>query len=415
MTSKGSNARRILGLLSRDERGGVAILFMFVVMGLFGFVALSIDTSMWYSAKRRLQTTADAAARAGAFALERPGGTSADAEAAAREAAALNGFHATNGATLDVTVDLGAGSVHVAASTVGKMTFSNKFLSAQPRLRAQAAAAAPGSPPPCLTLLDPAGSLALDMSLGGQIVAPTCRVQVNSTSASAVGLGGGAYIKAAEICVAGGVSGTGSSVPPTTGCKPLVDPMASWTPPAVPACDHTAQTKFKSAIGLLFPGTYCGDITLQDASVVTFSPGIYYVKDATLTITDASKATGLGVAFLLSGTAKIYIDKLGQADFKAPTSGPMAGIVFAHDHTAVEDKAHKLSDGVVRYEGAIYLPRQSAKYKANAVSSNIPPFTTYIVKKIQIETGSSVLLSNDYLASDIPVVGKIGAGVVLIQ
>ena len=49
------------------------------------------------------------------------------------------------------------------------------------------------------------------------------------------------------------------------------------------------------------------------------------------------------------------------------------------------------------------------------MSSNIPPFTTYIVKKMQIEIGSSVLLSNDYVASDIPVVGKIGAGVVFIQ
>ena len=407
--------KKVACLLLRDERGGVAILFLFLTTGLFGFVALSIDTSMWYAVKSRLQTAADAAARAGAFALERTGATAGDAETAAREAAALNGFKLTNGGTLDVTVDLVERSVHVAASTLGKMTFSNHVLGAPPRLRARAAAAAPGSPPPCLTLLDPAGSLALDMSLGGQIVAPTCRVQVNSTSASAVSLGGGAYINAAQICVAGGVSGRGTSVPPTTGCAALVDPMAAWTPPSVPACDHLAHSRFKSAIGQLFPGTYCGDITIEDNSAVAFSPGIYYLKDAALTITDASKATGLGVAFLLSGTSKIYIDKLGQADFKAPTSGPMAGIVFAHDHTAVEDKTHKLSDGAVRYEGAIYLPRQAAKYKANAVSSNIPPFTTYIVKKMQIESGSSVLLSNDYAASEIPVVGKIGSGVVLIQ
>lgn len=66
-------AREVRGFLGsahgflRDHRGGSAILFGLTLPVLIGFLGLSIETSMWYFEKRKLQEVADTAALAGAL------------------------------------------------------------------------------------------------------------------------------------------------------------------------------------------------------------------------------------------------------------------------------------------------------------------------------------------------------------
>ena len=148
--SRNTNGGVFRRLLERED-GGVAILFMFMITGLFGFVGLSIDTSMWYSTKVRLQGAADAAARAGAYALERSGATQADVQAAAEADAALNGFTAAKGATIRATVrdDQAVEAVLLAP---GSLNFARLFTNTPPTIRARAVAASPAKAPPCLTI-----------------------------------------------------------------------------------------------------------------------------------------------------------------------------------------------------------------------------------------------------------------------
>lgn len=289
--------------LRRDERGGVAIMFMFMVVGLFGFVALSIDTSMWYSHKRRLQTAADAASRAGAFSMLRVTYTEDEIVASARADAARYGIPED---AVTVNTDRITGTVETIISLPASLNFARMWLSAPPMLTARATSAAPQTAPPCLTILDPTGPATLDMSsAGARITAPTCRVQVNSNNDKAID-GSGGHIEAAQICVTGRKSGGSTSSVPIENCPALSDPLASWVPPDMPGTCDFNKKEIKNQTAMLFPGTYCNGLKV-DKSTVTLNPGIYFVTNGVIQIT-SSMMKGDGVAFLIGGDTQIVID-----------------------------------------------------------------------------------------------------------
>lgn len=75
--------------LARDDSGAVAVVFALVFLVIVGFAALAVDVGYWYSAKRQLQSAADAAALAACSELSQNAGTLA-IEAAAEDFAARN-------------------------------------------------------------------------------------------------------------------------------------------------------------------------------------------------------------------------------------------------------------------------------------------------------------------------------------
>lgn len=384
-----------------------------LLMGLFGFVAVAVDTGVWYSTKRRLQTAADAAARAAVFEAERKDIVNPDPQTAAETAAARFGFDAARQAVVQVDVRENK-TVGAQITVPAAMAFTRILRVTAPSLSAQAAAMPAGRPPPCLTILDPEKPRTLEVGDTAKIVAPTCRVQVNSTKSDALKLGGDAYVEAAEICVGGSYSGGGTSVPVDRNCKPLADPLAAWNPPQVGACEKV-KTHVNSNETLL-PGIYCGDMTINEGAVVTFSAGVYIIVNGKLKISDGAKVTGYGVGILLAGSSVLEVSHESSVDLVAPVSGPMAGIVFAHDRNAKEGIEHKVSGkSSIHYEGAVYFPKQKIVYKGESQSYNVPPFTTFIVSQLRVDGGSQLILNNDYAASAVPVAGKIGAGIVLVE
>ena len=413
LAAKARDSEHSLARLWRDEHGGVAILFMFMVVGLFGFVALAIDTSMWYAAKRKMQAAADAASRAGAYHLLRVAYTEDEIAASARADAAKYGYP---GSAVTVVTDKGKATVEAIIVMPASMNFARMFLDASPTIRVRATAMAPTTAPPCLTLLDGTAAQTLDLSAGARITAPTCRIQVNSTAANALKLSSG-FIEAAQICISGGASGSGTSVPVEKGCPPLIDPLAFWMPPAVPdRCDHHVAVKKDGQTGVISNSgmeIFCADIEIVKSNV-TFAPGIYVLKDSRLVIKDRSSVTGQGVAFLLVGNSTLDFSAEATVGFSAPKNGPMAGFIFAHTREATAGLEHKLvGKADVRYEGAVYLPKQHVTYQGRTSTSNVPPFTTFIVRRMKMDSDSELILNNDYAASSVPVVGKIGASVVL--
>jgi hypothetical protein len=404
--------RKWMAALLHDERGGVSILFLFLTVGLFGFVALAIDTSTWYATRQRMQGAADAAARAAAYELQRIGASDREIRAAAERDAARLGFGTAAGATLAVVRR--GDTVEIDLARPATLNFARLFLDAPPVIRARAAATAPAEAPPCLTLLDPSGAAALKLADGAKVLALTCRVQVNSSHNAALTMEGSSRIDAARICVSGGVSGRGTLVPPEAGCSRLPDPLAAWSPPPTPECEKGAQTVI--GIRIFEPGVYCGLIEVRVGAVVTFLPGIYYLRNGGLKVHGLATLLGVGVAFLLSGSSTVDISNLSTVVFSAPIAGPMAGIVLAHDHEAPEGLVHRLtgSSGIY-YEGAVYLPRQDIVYQGSSLSANVPPFTTYIVRRLSIEGNALLILNNLFALSEVPVMGKIGAGVVLTK
>ena len=388
------------------------MLMSMMLVGLFGFVAVAVDTSVWYSTKRQLQTAVDSAARAGAHELDR-GGSPDEVSAAGTAAAARMGFTSANGASVDIQVR-DDNSVKAIIRSQARMYFARVLGATAPTLSASAAAAAPNAPPPCLTILESSDAQALEIAGGAKIVAPTCRIQVNSTSGEAMKIAGGGTVEAAQICVTGNYSGGGTSVPVEIGCKPLADPLAAWVPPEPGPCEFSPNT-ISETTATLKPGVYCKQIQIDKATVI-FLPGIYFLRNGGLKVQGDSIISGKGVAFLLIGDSKIEIEAKSVIDFVAPIDGPMAGFVFAHDRNPKAGLEHKfVAHSDISYEGAVYLPKHYVTYQGHSTSSNIPPFTTYIVGRLKMDGESELILNNNYAASAVPVAGKIGAGVVLVE
>jgi Flp pilus assembly protein TadG len=75
--------------LKRNERGQALVLTVVFVVSLLGMAALVLDVGSWYRSKRQLQSTADAAALAGAQALpDTPGSATGLAQQYAKQNAA---------------------------------------------------------------------------------------------------------------------------------------------------------------------------------------------------------------------------------------------------------------------------------------------------------------------------------------
>src|SRR4051794_6231548 len=86
--------------LVRDRRGALLATTAAALPVIAGFAGLGIETGMWYSDKRDLQTAADAAALSGAF--ERVRDNPNGLQSAARHEAQRNGFALVSANTIAV-------------------------------------------------------------------------------------------------------------------------------------------------------------------------------------------------------------------------------------------------------------------------------------------------------------------------
>src|SRR2546421_10721440 len=95
----------------RDQSGQALVLTVVFLVSLLGMAALVLDVGSWYRAKRQLQSTADAAALAGAQALPRAPG---NATSLAQQYATKK--HPTSPRTTSPPPDTSARTTRVAAT-----------------------------------------------------------------------------------------------------------------------------------------------------------------------------------------------------------------------------------------------------------------------------------------------------------
>ena len=104
VTNRLEGAVRTLWALVRDTDGGVAVYFVFLMPIMIAVAGMSVDTAVWYTHKRGMQSAADAAALSGAYEKVRQGDS--EIEAAGLREAALNGaVDTTLGGTDTVVVN----------------------------------------------------------------------------------------------------------------------------------------------------------------------------------------------------------------------------------------------------------------------------------------------------------------------
>ncbi|NNC37566.1 MAG: hypothetical protein HKO02_08910 [Hyphomonadaceae bacterium] len=344
--------------------------------------AMVTDVSLWRSQQDKLQNAADSAALAGAIVLSgnahyvspddgdhgdddyqsededdpdysRKREAKITARKVAREAndTTLEGYKSkivVNPKTDTVSVDLTVG--------VPRM-FSAMFMKADPSVKASAVATVVHRDDlNCIYIMDPAGDQALKLDGQGTLMGPSCGIQVQSTSATALVNGTSASIHADRICVAGGYTGSGYQPTPNSGCSIDPDPFAKLNVPAGGSCTHTNY--MVTASETLYPGTYCGGIQIGNDFAVNLAPGRYYIRDGNLKMTNNASLTGDRVVFILDGDSSIDSNSTGKFVTTPPVRGPLKGFSVVERSPAGNNKSKITGNGSIDFTGTIYTPSQ---------------------------------------------------------
>jgi Flp pilus assembly protein TadG len=387
----------------------VMMTFSLALIPIMAAVGAAIDFSRATNLRTEMQAALDAAVLAGAR------DNTAD-----WANVALNVFNSVfqpkGGSTAAPTFNLNANGTFT-GSTSGAIPTSVLGVvgvSTIPVNATSTAMVAPTSPSEqyCVLALNLTASPSVQITGNGSITikAPNCVLQVNSNAGNAVDLSGNAAIKSSDNCFVGGVRAVGNSSvspPPLPVCKTVPDPFANYPKPTVGACNYTNYQLSGNKTVTLQPGVYCGGMTFSGPVNVTFAPGLFIVKDGTITESGGS-FTGNGVTFFLTGLGA-GIALSGQANWHlvAPSDGPFPGFVIFLDPSGPSGPAATSSQlagqSELYFEGVIYLPKQLVSIVGTATAFAPSPWTSFIADTIQISGNGQFVINNDTSLTRVPI------------
>ncbi|MCH7931541.1 MAG: pilus assembly protein, partial [Proteobacteria bacterium] len=333
----GGGALRTLGAFARDTSGATAVMLVLLIPVLIGFMGISVDVGLWYTARRGMQNMADAAAMSGASEIAN-GSADSIVLAAAQSSADSNGFDATDGSVITINVPPedgpnagNDGSVEVIISRPMALLFTEAFstlrgetFSATATVRAVANTNFVDEF--CILGLDPTQSKAVEVSGTGQLTLD-CGIAVNSDASNALSVSGTAVATVTSVTTVGEVSilGNGdldSAAPPRRGAA-VEDPYDDLDVPTFSDCDEentsggqgqgqgggasspvqvNGNKTFDASTGNT-PGIFviCGGLKVNAGANVTFEPGVYIIDGGDFDIGGQSTVVGDGVTFILTG------------------------------------------------------------------------------------------------------------------
>jgi Putative Flp pilus-assembly TadE/G-like len=367
---------------TEQRRGSAAPLIAVCLIPLIGVVAIVVDGGMLLSDRRQVQRAADSAALAAATDMFTNWYTNhgTDPNGSARQSAlvtaAANGFPNDGvNSTVEVYISpqnyqggphkgtpLPPGSAQVLITYNQTRFFSSIWGSDALKVGAQAVARSSYQPAaPGILVLDPKSNNTLNVTCSGNVtVTGGGAIDVDSKSPN-----GGATctntgnVVADTINLSDGVynhSNTGTLigqvnyyVPPTP------DPLASLpepTQPPLPTLPASVLALLGSSYSTnngvnysgdqtidLYPGYYGGISLTGSGSVVLHSnpdgsPGIYYLGQHGLSISNAGSITGSNVMIYNNGTGNISLTGSGSVSLSPPTSGIYQGITLFQERSS---------------------------------------------------------------------------------
>lgn len=405
--------QRCLGRVLRDRSGGTLIALAMALSGVAGFAALGTEAASWYQTKRAMQGAADAAASTAAAALAAGATTASTLTSEAKSIAAAYRFiDGTDGTTVAVNNPPLSGNyqtssaVEVLISQPQPALISSLFLPQGPTISVRAVARAEASltGSACVVALDSNNETSVTTSGSTALSFPGCSLYVNSPSASALTMGGGASINANTAYLVGGVSGGGLTAANGlyTGVNPLLDPYLSAAVPTYSGCNTnnykltggTSETKNADASGVY---VFCNGLTLLGNSSLTLGPGTFIIDRGQLEIGGGSSLTATGGTTIILTTsnpsqacATTKIDGGAIVNLTAPNSGALSGIALYQDRACND---HTLSNkltggGTQNIVGAIYFPQQIVDYSGGSPTGGAQ-CTQLIAWKIDFTGGST--------------------------
>lgn len=279
----------------------------------------------------------------------------------------------------------------------------------------------------CLIALGPDPRIpAIDMQDGSHLNGENCGVYSGASSTDAIILKASAKITSTLVCSTGGFSGDAGnvSVPVTTDCQQVEDPLASRRMPRWNVgCDHTDLT-LDGGTHTLEPGDYCGITELKNGADVWLNPGTYIFRDGgasgigELRTHDTSRLAGnrVGLHFRDLKSQFKFLDQ-SEINLSAPTTGAMAGIlvssvrwcddgIFDPTNSIVcpSNKIHEIRSSNVRsLLGTIHLAWDELLVDTTMPVSSEAAFTIVVIGKLTLKKSPTLVLNTDYAATIVPV------------
>lgn len=324
--------------------------FLLLSSLLFLFCGLALDAGMVELRKLQLQHAADAAALGATYEKARG---NAGWVAAGKADAAMNGFtDGVNGVIISIVSPPTSGNFSGNASAI-QATVSQSYHAAFMGVVTGASTVTPGTSSmalgsyysDCVYFMGPGtSSFTVDLENTSGLTSG-CNIYVNSITYTILNTNGtlfaasGHTIKVQAPTVAGSILAGSTSPAPSFAALAQNDPFAYETAPTFSACGAPAATYVNRSITsttTLSPGTYCGGIKINSATV-TFNPGLYIVTGG-MSWTNGSTINGTGVTFYLTtGGGSTYANfniSNSTVTLSAPTSttgGGITGIVVFVD------------------------------------------------------------------------------------
>jgi hypothetical protein len=401
-----------------DQRGATSLVVAASATALLGFSALATEGGTWYVTRRAAQNAADASALAGALSLAfaAPADREAGAQEAARDVSARNGF--PHGGTDSVLISYPPGAtagaftgntaaVEVQVTRQQTLSLASLFVEDAPVIGARAVALLEGSGNACILGLDGGVAMGGNSFVGGA----GCVVASNARGKTAISISGSAEVQAYSLSSVGGCG-------PQPNCSDtryvaLTKPFAEYQLPTSNPYEALDSKTFSPTCLASTPSSgtiaptgltraYCSGISLNGNRTLSFSPGTYVFKDASInfqsgTVQCVGCTGGSGVTIILTGTAPSTIGTLtinanSNVTLTAPTVNSddpdFNGVLFFRDSRAIQNSEVQMNGNAgTSLRGALYFPSSLVKFNGNATLN--PSDCTVIVGRTVDVSGSS--------------------------
>jgi hypothetical protein len=377
-----------------QRRGTVAAVVALLMPVMIGVTAVGLDGGLLFIQRRQAQSIADAAALAGAYALN----TGSSFSAAQTAAASIGTQNGVTISTSQVTQPQ-TGYVAVSVTITNPRCFS--ALWGTGNMSAVATAVARGSSiaysNAAILALAPSGN-SVALSGTAQVVAKNGNIVVDSTSSTSVVSSGSPSITAPVLDLSGQILFSGSNpnkaTVTNTGQASTPDPLSGIAAPS--SSGMTVQSNSMISLSntsrTLSPGVYNGGITLNGSSSVTLNPGVYYINGGGINLSGPSSITGSGVFIYNTGGGAVNLSGTGTIALNPMTSGAYQGITMFQDRTS--STAATMSGGSnINNTGTFYFP--DAKLTLSGTSGVATMGAQIIAKNVTFSGSAEIQVNYD--------------------
>ena len=392
------------------EKGQATVMAALTLPVICGFLGLALDVGSFYAEKRKIQTAADASAKAAVLELKRGKRTSMLTAATAAAAdyglgggAVTMNFPPTSGQYI--------GNQKYVEVIIGQQipTMFMRFMvsGSTVEVRGRAVAGLDGLPPAGLFILSRTRARALEVSAGSELTSDL-DVWVSSNSASGVSVTSGSCMTAPGIGVTGGYEGSCFSSTPVIGMIPDEDPLADLPPPQFSGCDYV-DLEVKHQTVTLAAGVYCGGVDISTNAVVQLAPGVHVMRGGGFRVSSNSTVSGTGVVIYNTGDVTYPAGNISFANnsdiaLSAPSSGALAGVLFFFDRSlAAQSVVISISSSAdTHLEGTIYALKQHCEVQSGTKSNNLAPWMIMVCDTLSVSGGSRLNIPADFDTSSVP-------------